>query len=283
MRKIYTLLLLSLALSNAFAQDGSSKPVKYRKTMPIFLELAGGFNSSKFIDFGTSPLYYRGLLKTVSLSYRKTTEKREVAYTGNYSFGNYAMNYNDILSASKSMVHLSLRHSRLYQVDAFDNKLWNLKVGGTLDANGLMRINDALMNNQFGFDVFVNLMASAKVSKDISNAVPKKLWFIKIKPKQRNLAYQLDLGLINSAYRNDYIYSNSTGVYNENKLLGGHSFKMFSGFRMSSRLDYEHAIFGNNTLKYSYVWDAMMSGNDNQDRMQLANNFFLISLNIKFR
>jgi hypothetical protein len=63
MRKIYTLLLLSLAFTNAFAQDANTKPVKYRKTMPIFLEISGGLNSSKFIDFGTSPLYYRGMLK----------------------------------------------------------------------------------------------------------------------------------------------------------------------------------------------------------------------------
>lgn len=283
MRKIYTLLLLSLALSNAFAQDGSSKPVKYRKTMPIFLEFTGGFNASKFIDFGTSPLYYRGMLKNLSLSYRKTTDKREVAYTGNYTVGSYALNYNDIAVASKILYNISLRHSRLYQVNAFQNKLYNFKLGGTIDALALMRSNPALMNNQVGLDLFVNVMASAKITKDISNSTSKKLWFIKIKPKQRNWAFQLDAGVINSNLRNNFIYSNSTPVYNESSLFGGHSFKMFSGFRMSSRLDYEHAIFGNNTLKYSYVWDAMMSGNDNQDRMQLANNSFLISLNIKLR
>ncbi len=176
-----------------------------------------------------------------------------------------------------------MRHSRLFQVNAFQNKLYNLKVGGTIDALGLMRMNEALMNNGVGLDIFVNVMASGKITKDISNSTPKKLWFIKIKPKQRHLAFQLDAGLINATMRNDYIYSNSTPVYNEPNLFGSHSFKMFSGFRMSSRLDYEHAIFGNNTLKYSYVWDAMMSGNDKQDRMQLVNNCFLISLNIKLR
>lgn len=283
MQKLYLSLALCLAFCNAIAQDSQIKKVKYRKSMPVFLDLATGINNSKFIDFGTSPLYYQGSLMSFSLCLRKETLKREITYSGSYSFGNYFMNYNTISTTSSGLSNVSIRHSRLYQLNALSNKLYNLKVGGTIDITELMRINQALLNNQFGFDMFLNLMGTGKISRNISNSNRIKLWFIKIKPKDRKISYQIDCGLLNATYRNNFIYSNSTAVYNETKLFGSHNLKLFSGFRMSSRLDYEHAIFGNNTLKYSYIWDAMMTGKDQQDRMQLANNYFLVSLNIKFR
>ncbi|OYU97265.1 MAG: hypothetical protein CFE21_02950 [Bacteroidetes bacterium B1(2017)] len=257
--------------------------MKYRKTMPVFLDLAAGINSSKFIDFGTSPLYYKGSLMAFYIGLRKETVKREITYTGFYSFGNYFMNYNRISSASSGISNVSIRHSRLYQVNAFSNKLYNLKVGGSIDMTELMRINESLLNNQFGFDMFFNVMGSVKISKNISNLNTKRIWFIKIKPKDRKISYQIDCGILNATYRNNFIYSNSTAVYNGAKLFGSHNLNLFSGFRMSSRLNYEHTIFGNNSLKYSYIWDAMMTGKDKQDRMQLANNYLLVSLNIKFR
>ncbi len=275
------LLLMSVSI---LAQETTKPKEKYRKTMPVFIEIGAGINNSKFIDFATSPLYYSGFLRHVSGSYKKETEKREVFYNIGYSFGSYSLEYNSLELSSDPLANFNIRHTRLYQIDAFSDEKWNLKVGGTIDARGLGRLNPALMNNQFGADLFVNLMASGKVSKDISNSSNKKFWFVKAKAKERKLSYQLDLGLINSTYRNGYIYSNSQPVYNPNaSLFGAHEFLLFSGFRMSSRFDYEHAISNNNTLKFSYIWDAMMSGNKESDRFQLVNNIFLVSLNIKIR
>jgi hypothetical protein len=283
MKKQFTCVLLLFA-TVAFSQDDAGKKEKYRKTMPVSLELSTGLNFSKFIDFGTSPLYYRGALRTFMVSIRKETDKREVFYSLRYSQGSYSMDYNEIKTASTLNVigNTSLRYTRLYQLDVMNSDKWNLKLGGTFDVTGDFRTNTALQNNQIGYEMFTTLMASGKVTRDISNSEKKKFWFMKFKPKSRRLAYQLDLALINGNLRNGYIYSNSSPVYNDANLFKYYEFNI-SGYRMSSRLDYEQAIFGNNTLKFSYMWDAMMSGNKNQDRFQLVNNLLMVSLNIKLR
>lgn len=276
---------LCLVTAGVFAQESPppAKKIKYRKAMPVQLELGTGINNSAFIDFATSPLYYSGGLITMMGAIRKETAKREVFYSVAYGTGSYSMNYNDITLSSTALANVSFRYSRLYQVNVFNNNAWNLKAGGTIDAALLVRINPGLMNNALGYDAFTNLFISGKIGRDISNREQHKWWFIKIKPKERRLNYQLDLGVINGAFRNDFIYANSSPVYNDANIFYGHSYKLFSGYRMSSRFDYEFAIFNRNTLKVSYLWDAMMSGKENQDRLQLVNKTLLVSLNVKIR
>ena len=284
MKKLFTALLTLLSVG-AMAQDTTPAKTKYRKTMPVALELSIGTNNSKFIDFGTSPLYYRGRLLTFMGAIRKETEKREVFYSARYSTGSYSMDYNDIKTVSKLNVfgNASIRYTRLYQINVMKSDKWNLKAGGTIDITGDFRSNPSLLNNGLGYELFTTLMASGKITRDITNTEMKKLWFLKFKPKARRLAYQLDLALINGNLRNGYIYSNSSPVYNDPGFFTYYDYNAFSGYRMSSRLDYEQAVFGNNTLKFSYCWDAMMSGDKDQDRFQLVNNMLLVSLNIKLR
>lgn len=280
--KITSTLVLCALTAHCFAQSEPQK-IKYRKTMPVHLELAAGTNNSRFIDFGTSPLYYSGLLYTFSGTIRKETDRREVYLAGLYSSGNYSMDYNDIKTTSTALANISLRYSRLYRLNVFNNDKWNLKVGGAFDVAGMLRTNTSLFNNSLGYNVFTNLFASGKISRDISNTEPRKLWFFRIKPKNRKLYYQLDLGVVNGAFSNGFIYTNSTPVYNDASLSGGYTYKLFSGYRMGSRLDYQFDIFNRNTLKVSYIWDAMMTGKQDQDRFQLANKMLLLSLNIKLR
>jgi hypothetical protein len=284
MKKLFTALLTVLSVG-AMAQDVTLAKTKYRKTMPVVFEVSAGINNSKFIDFGTSPLYYRGSLITFMGAIRKETAKREVFFSLRYSTGSYSMNYNDIETASKLNLigNSSIRYTRLYQINVMKSEKWNLKAGGTVDFTADFRSNPALLNNGLGYELFTTLMASGKISRDISNTEMKKMWFLKFKPKMRKLSYQLDLALINGNLRNGYIFSNSTPVYNDASFFKQYEYNIFSGYRMGSRLDYEQAVFGNNTLKFSYVWDAMMSGKDGQDRFQLVNNMLLVSLNIKLR
>lgn len=283
--KILSTSLLTLLSVGVFAQEITPAKIKYRKTMPVILEMSIGSNRSKFIDFGTSPIYYKGALLNFQVGIRKETEKRDVFFAMRYSTGSYVMDYNDIKTQTQTNIigNSSIRYTRLYQINVMKSDKWNLKAGGTIDITGDFRVNEALMNNSVGYEMFTTLMASGKITHDISNSEMKKLWFLKFKPKSRRLAYQLDLGLINGNLRNGYIYSNSSGVYNDMGLFAYYKYNAFSGYRMSSRLDYEHAIFGNSTLKFSYFWDAMMSGNKDQDRFQMVNSILMISLNVKLR
>lgn len=286
MKTPLTILFCLLLISHVFAQESppSEKKVKYRKTMPVSLELGVGLNNSKFIDFATSPIYYQGTLRSFNAGIRKVTDKKDISYAMMGSFGSYSMDYNDVNLESQLLFGMySFHHSRLYRLNVFPDNKWNLKVGPGIDILGMLRSNPGLQNNSVGYELFTNVFASGKITRDISNELPKKLWFIKFKPKQRNLAFQLNIGAINGAWRNKYIYSQSSAVYNEQSLLDSHIYKLFSGFRMSSRLDYEWAVFNKNTMRFSYLWDAMMSGNKDQDRLQLVNSAFLISFNIKLR
>jgi hypothetical protein len=283
MKKLFILFFNFVFVGIYAQQDSTSSSVKYRKTMPVFLEISTGFNKSKFIDFATSPLYYKGFLRNIMVGIRKETSKREVFFASRYTFGKYKMNFNDITTVSNSLANISLRYTRLYQLDVFNDERWNLKVGGTFDIAGDLRTNPALMNNQLGYEAFTTLFASGKISRDISNNEKVKFLFLKFKPKTRRLSYQLDVAVVNGVWRNDYIYSNSTPVYNEPSIFAQHPYKLFSGYRMSSRLDYEVGIFNNNTLKFSYIWDAMMSGKKDQDRFQMVNNVWMVSLNFKLR
>lgn len=283
MKKLLTLFFYFIFVGLYAQQDSVTSSVKYRKTMPVYIEISTGFNKSKFIDFATSPLYYKGMLRNIMLAIRKETEKREVFFATRYTFGNYKMSYNDIITTSKCIANVSLRYTRLYQLDVFNDDRWNLKVGGTFDIAGDFRGNPALMNNQVGYEAFTTLFASGKISRDISNKEKIEFLFFKFKPKTRRLSYQLDLAVVNGVWRNGYIYSNSSAVYNEPSFFTDHPYKLFSGYRMSSRLDYEIGIFNQNTLKFSYIWDAMMSGKKDQDRFQMVNNVWMVSLNIKLR
>jgi hypothetical protein len=281
--RLLTIPLLCAAALPALAQKDAPETTKYRKTMPIHLELGAGINNSRYTDFGTSPINYRGFMPAVTAAIRKETDKREVATSVFFSPGTYRMNYNDISVASKSNINLSIRQSRLYQLRVFNTERWNLKLGGTADIAVTMRTNPSLMNNAIGYNAFTNLMASGKISHDISTAERHKWWFFTIKPKSRKLSWQLDAGVVNGTLANNFIYSNSSPVYNKPSLWDSHSYKLFSGFRMSSRFDYEFEVFNRNTLKLSYIWDAMMTGKNNDNRFQQVNNMLLLSFNIKMR
>ena len=251
--------------------------------MPLFLEAGLGANNSSFIDFATSPLYYSGTLSTFMVSTRKATEKREVTVSVSASNGSYSLDYNDIEASVDLKALISINYCRLYQINAFEDSRWNLKAGGAFDLTALLRTNRALFNNGAGYEAFTNLFASGKISYDISNKEKKKFLFFNLKPKWRQLAFQLNVGVINGALRNGYIYSTSAPVYNDENIFKDYEYNLFSGFRMSSRFDYEFEIFNRNTIKVSYLWDAMKSGSDDQDPLQLVNKMVLASFNIKLR
>lgn len=284
MKIIATAFFCTIVAYSAHATPpGFGKKVKYRKTMPVFFEVGAGINHSKFIDFGTSPIYYSGSPFAITGALRKETDSRESCLLASYSTGSYHMDYNGMNTVSNVPLNLSLRYSRLSQLNVFNNTRWNFKIGATAAFTGMFRQNASLLNNAVGYNAFTNVMLSGKISRDISTRQAHKWAFFKLRPKSRKLSYQLDVGLINGAFSNGFIYTNSSAVYNEPSLAAAHTYKLLSGFRMASRLDYQFDISNRNTLKFSYLWDAMMTGNKDQSRFQLVNNILMLSLNFKMR
>ena len=62
-------------------------------------------------------------------------------------------------------------------------------------------------------------------------------------------------------------------------VLSEFEFKVFSGYRLGSRLDYTHYLSNKNAIQLSYIWDAYATGGE-LDPFQMAHH--ILSLNLFF-
>lgn len=247
---------------------------------PTYIGISFGINSSVFRDFATSPLFYSGRVPHIAISMLKKDERRESELNLAYKLGTLAPNFNDISTASDVEI-LDLFYSRLYVVPKLCYSAFNTKIGFQLQATELIRYNSSLQNNAYGTEGFFNLMGSIKFTKDISRKVvsEKKIWFFKYKlfEKKRDFAVRTNVGLINSNFRNGFIYGGQSSVLNDPIQYDGYKFNVFSGFRMSSRIDYTRYLKNKNAFQFSYVWDAFQTGGD-LDKIQMANHTLCLAL-----
>ena len=251
-----------------------------RKQIPKYLGIAFGNNYSKFRDFATSPLFYNGKVKQVTLSRLKNSDHREVELRLSYDFGSYSTGFNENTTTS-DVKRVELNYTQLYRIGLFNSETINTKIGFLLQGNGNLRANSALQNNGTGIDIFANLLGAIKITKDISRRAAKEgkllFWKVKLNERKRNLAFRLNLGLVNSSYRNGFAYSDQSAILNESRILDGYEFKMFSGFRTSSSLDYTHYLKNKNAVQFSYVWDAYSTGGD-LDKFEMAHHTIKLTL-----
>ena len=117
--------------------------------------------------------------------------------------------------------------------------------------------------------------------KDVSRkeAKDKKLLFIKyhLKQRTRNLSFRLNVGLINSSFRNGFVYAGQSFILNEEKPFDDYQYKVFLGFRASSSLDYTIFLKNKNKIQLSYLWDAYKTGGD-LDKFEMAHHTFKLTL-----
>lgn len=279
--RITTLFLLLVSLAGTSQTETSILSRKeWRKNIPAYIGVSAGLGGAAFRDFATSPLFYKGTAKHISLSYSKFNLERESEIGFSYSFGEYHNNFNKHSQIS-TVKSASLFYSRLYQLKSLSSPKLNVKIGGLVNATGNFRTNEALLNNAVGFEVIPTLFGSVKIEKDISTKEEKNKKFLfiryKLKEKTRNLAFRLNVGLINSSYRNGYVYAGQSGLLNEPLLFDDYQFKVFSGFRMNSSLDYTVSLKNKNALRFSYAWDAYKTGG-NLDKFEMASHTFKVSL-----
>lgn len=280
--RITTLLLLLVSLAGISQTEETSaiSRKEWRKNIPAYIGVSAGLGGSVFRDFATSPLFYKGVAKYIALSYSKSNFERESEIGLSYSFGNHHNNFNNHLQIS-NVKSVSLFYSRLYQLQSLSSPKLNVKVGGLINATGNFRINEGLANNGIGYEIIPTLFGSVKIEKDISTKEEKnkKFLFIKYnsKEKTRNLAFRLNVGLVNSSYRNGYAYSGQASLLNKFALFDDYQFKVFSGFRMSSSLDYTVFLKNKNALRFSYAWDAYKTGG-NLDKFEMATHTLKFSL-----
>ncbi|WP_146052726.1 hypothetical protein [Aquimarina sp. I32.4] len=279
--KIINLLLFFVSLTSISQTETPTLSKKeLRKNTPAYIGISAGLGPSNFRDFATSPLFYKGTSKYLSLSYLKANSKRESEIGLSYSFGQFHNKFNNH-SEFSTVKSVSLFYSRLYQIRKLSSQKLNIKAGGLLSTSGNFRVNEALLNNQIGFELIPTLFGSVKLEKDVSRKKEKNKKFLfikyKLKPRTKNLAFRLNVGLINSSFRNGYAYSGQSSLLNDPVLFDDYQFKIFSGYRVNSALDYTISLKNKNAIQFSYLWDAYKTGGD-LDKFEMANHTLKFTL-----
>ena len=277
MKEITIILLLLVPLVSFSQKESSALSIKeQRKERPAYIGITSGLSFSNFRDFATSPLTYNGSPLYLSLSHIKVDKNRESEFEFSYAFGIYTKIFNFQFNASQVKT-TSLYYSQLYRLNKLSSEQFNVKIGGQFNISRNIRVNESLWNNSVGAEVFPNLSGSIKIIKDISRKEDKDKRFLFLKytlnQRTRNLAFRLNIGLINSSYRNGFAYTRQTIDLNGLNLYEGYQFKIFSGFRMSSSLDYTISLKNKNAFQLSYFWDAYKTGG-NLDKFEMASHIF---------
>ncbi|MFA9392583.1 MAG: hypothetical protein ACERKD_22430 [Prolixibacteraceae bacterium] len=267
-------------LAKAQSNDAQWSKKELRKQRPTYLELSSGLNYSSFRDFATSPLFYNGAGLDFSLAgvsfdshFESVSGFRMV---GGLYLASVQQNFTSSLGAS-----FYAYYSRLYKVESLSGERFNFKTGGRIDLATNVRSNGSLGNNGFGLELIPTLFGSVKTTFDVSRktAIDKHLWFIKChrEVRKRSLSYQLNLGIVNTSYRNGYIYNNQSFLLNDEKTFAGYVFSAFSGFRMNSSLDYTIYLKNCNAVRFTYLWEAYQTGGE-LDKFELASHSFKFAL-----
>ena len=250
-----------------------------RKARPSYISLSFGMNSGNFRDFATSPLIYNGFVTTSGASKLRIDDVRESDYGFLFSAGTFSNSFNDHTSAS-TVKTLSLHYTQLYKLKALNSEKYSVKVGGMVNVTGNLRTNISLQNNAVGVEIIPTIFGSVKVTKNISRKEEKSKRFLfikyKAKPRTRHISFNLNVGLMNSSYRNGYVYSGKSSVLNNLSLFDDYSFDMFSGFRIKTALDYTVTLANKNKIQLSYMWDAYKTGGD-FDKLEFASHIFKLS------
>lgn len=241
----------------------------------------GGLGVGNFRDFATSPLTYTGLSFSFGGFKINMDDRRETEWGTPISVGLYGSNFNN--HSSQSTVYaIGLYYSELYKLNALSSDKLNVKVGGMINGTLLVRTNPGLLNNGSGLEVIPTLFGSIKGTLDVSRKVDKNKKFLffryKRQKRKKSLALRINPGLINASYRNGYVYSGQSAITNNPKAFDDYQLKVFSGFRMSSSLDY--TLYSRNTtnaIQFSYVWDAFGTGGD-LDKFEMAQHGLKVTL-----
>ncbi len=275
---IISTFLISLNSQRAYSQKTPTKK-ELRKARPNYIKTGFGISASKFRDFATSPLFYQGSILPMSMAFVKSDTLREMEVGGELAAGFFSTNFNEDNSNS-IMGNLNLSFLQLYKLPVLSSKKLNTKIGFMVDNTLVVRMNKNLMNNSLGVDIFSNILFSLKLKKDISRkAKQKKFLFIKYKKKakQRNLTFGVNIGAINTTFRNGYIYADQSALLNKITPFGNHELHMFSGLRLKTEVSLSRLLKNKNIVQYSYIWNAYKTAGFD-DNFEIAHHIFKISL-----
>ena len=274
-------LLVILGLLVSVFVYGQNNYESTKKYDGKFIHIGAGLDVIKFKDLGTSPLFYTGILTDIELGLIKFDSGKEREFKFSFARGKAINTISKTTYTSNVMIG-NLSYSKIYPV--WHNERFMCKVGGEFKNTFQYRNNPSFQNNAVGIEFFSTLSASGKISWNISNRETKrfKILFIPftLQPRKRELSFNMKLALMNNTYRNGYAYIGDSAVVNEASLFDGYEFKMFSGYRIGTELNYTVFLKNGNAIKLGYELDAYRTGG-NLDKFQIANFKLKIALLFK--
>lgn len=211
-----------------------------------YINISTSISRTIYRDLATSPLLYSGYPLNFSLVHLDQSDQRYSRIRATYSIGKFSpFNLEDLFKSSVRIAQID--YEELFQIKAVNDDQWNLKVGGKLTTTANFRENEAFGNNSTGFEVVSNLFASSKVTRFIT---------FKKNDLRSGFGYLLNVGLVNTAFRNKFIYTSHAPLLNEENIYGGYELYLFSGYRINSELNYTLWLKNNNAVQIGYNWDV---------------------------
>lgn len=251
----FSFITLLLVYNFTFAQNIDLKINTESKYLNFIF--SGGIGH--FMDQATSPLRYSGLNIGAGIGKLNYSEKKQTNFEAQYSIGYFIPSNGQ----SNSLVNeIELKYNYLRKVPIKNNK-FKFFLGAEFNSFTDIRVNERLMNNSLGFESFATLFLSGKMSKDISRNDYKELnllvFNIKLPPRKMNISLKQNVSVVNSTFRNHFIYLNHSFIVNENNIFDNYEYKLFSGFRISTQINYTHYLRNCNAIRVSYKWQAMQT------------------------
>ena len=253
-----------------------------RKNRPTYSGISlVGLGIGSFRDFATSPLIYSGPSLSSSRFQISMDKQRETEWGSTLAVGLFGSNFNNHTSSS-IVLSPAIYYSELYELEKLRGDKLNVKVGGLLNVTSNLRFNQGLLNNSVAIEVNPTLFGSIKGTLNVSRKSERTKKFLffnyKLDKRKKSLALRWNTGLINSSYRNGYAYVGQSAPLNDLNVFDGYQFKVFSGFRVSSSLDYTlYSRKTTNAVQISYIWDAYKTGGG-FDKFEMAQHAIRLTL-----
>ncbi len=271
-------LWLMLSSSNLLLGQESYEIDDSNPSKKNYIQIGTGLVQSSFIDRTTSPLKYTGTVPMIHLALSKSKQNRDSEIGFSYQWGNHGNSFND-QNHQAYVNSISIHYSRLYPIMASSKKSWKTALGGKVQLTTNYRDNEGLMNYGLAYEVIPTLFLSAKTGIDFQLPI-----LFKKKHKtaiQRNMSYQLNIGVLNNAIRSDLpILFDAFLTNNGTDLIGSTQSSFFAGYRFSSSLDYTVRLRNKNAIQCSYIWDALATGRDGQ-QLEMATHTIRCTLFFK--
>ncbi len=276
---LVTLMLITTS-SSVWAWGVDSTHKALRKQRASYVKVTMGLAPTNFRDFSTSPLVYRSPLTFhAALGYEREDSLRYTFIGADFNRG-IAFNSINNETATSTFYRSSISFSRLYAIPALAIDKFHVKVGGSANITGNYRLNASLGNNSNGQEIIGTLFASAQGVMDISRTKEKNKKFLFIKyhlnPIKRQLDYHLNIGVLNTNYRNGFVYIGQSDLTTDPETFDGYKWRV-NGFRMNTSLRYTKYFSSGNALQFSYAWDAYFTG-DEPEKFEMAQHVLGVSI-----